>query len=224
MEMTLAEQFLLAAHHNEKSRFILPNNQTTLGMFGAMFIDLLEAGDIKIVDEKVICTPMNSSASVHPKLYQILDKSKKNLKIKRWMQRLNYKANSLKKEVLESLRAKKEIGIEQKKFLGLIPYKQTHVVNRMQHRMQAVHLKNILLLKKDATPVEQKLLSLLIGSQILPYFGKDRHERKKIRKKMKDFNASDSIGADVSQAVEEMQAVIIATMAAATAVNVSTSH
>ena len=223
MDLTLAEQFLLLVHHTEKNRFVVPGNQTLMGMLGAMLLDLIEAGDIKIIDGKIICTPQNQSNSIHPELFSILESSKKPRKIKAWIQRLSYKGNKLKKTLFISMSKKRYITLEQKKFLGLIPYTITGVINKSRHRADVNHYKSILLLNKEATRKEQLLLSILLGSGLLPYLGRDREEKKSIRKKAKNYKQSNAIGSEVDKAIQEMQAAIAITIAT-TAATSSVSH
>ena len=223
MDLTLAEQFLLLVHHTDKNRFVVPGNQTLMGMLGAMLLDLIEAGDIKIIDGKIICTPQNQSNSIHPELFSILESSKKPRKIKAWIQRLSYKGNKLKKTLFISMSKKRYITLEQKKFLGLIPYTITGVINKSRHRADVNHYKSILLLNKEATRKEQLLLSILLGSGLLPYLGRDREEKKSIRKKAKNYKQSNAIGSEVDKAIQEMQAAIAITIAT-TAATSSVSH
>ena len=223
MDLTLAEQFLLLVHHTDKNRFVVPGNQTLMGMLGAMLLDLIEAGDIKIIDGKIICTPQNQSNSIHPELFSILESSKKPRKIKAWIQRLSYKGNKLKKTLFISMSKKRYITLEQKKFLGLIPYTITGVINKSRHRADVNHYKSILLLNKEATRKEQLLLSILLGSGLLPYLGRDREEKKSIRKKAKNYKQSNAIGSEVDKAIQEIQAAIAITIAT-TAATSSVSH
>jgi Golgi phosphoprotein 3 len=223
MDLTLAEQFLLLAHHTDKKRFVVPGNQTLMGMLGAMLLDLIEAGDIKIIDDKIICTLQNQSDSIHPEMFSILENSKKPRKIKAWIQRLSYNGNKLKKTLFLSMSQKRYITLEQKKFLGLIPYNITGVINKSRHRANVSHMKGILLLNKEATRREQLLLSILLGSGILPHLGRDREERKNIRKKAKNYKQTNPVGSEVDKAIQEMQAAIAVSIAA-TAATSSASH
>lgn len=224
MDLTLAEQFLLLVHHTDKNRFVVPGNQTLMGMLGAMLLDLIEAGDIKIIDGKIICTPQNQSNSIHPELFSILESSKKPRKIKAWIQRLSYKGNKLKKTLFISMSKKRYITLEQKKFLGLIPYTITGVINKSRHRADVNHYKSILLLNKEATRKEQLLLSILLGSGLLPYLGRDREEKKSIRKKAKNYKQTNAIGSEVDKAIQEMQAAIAITIATTAATSSVTHH
>lgn len=219
MDLSLAEQFLLIAHHTDKQRFVVQGNQTLLGMMGAMLLDLVENGDIEIVEDKIICTPQNSGKSIHPEMFTILEKSKKPRKVKTWIQRLSYKGNKLKLSLFENLSAKNYITLERKKFLGFIPYNVTGIINKSRHRADVSHYKNILLLNKEASRNDHLLMSVLLGSGIMPYLGKDREERKNLRKKSKTYKQTSIIGTEVDKAIQHMQAAIavsIATTAATT--------
>lgn len=223
-ELTLAEQFLLTVHHTEKQRFIVQGQQVVLGMLGAMFLDLVEAGDISLRDGKIICVSQNSSVSIHPELFEILEKSKKPRKIKQWVQRLSHKGNALKNTLFKNLSAHKYIMLERKKFLGLIPYNVTGIINKSRHRANVSHIKNILLLNKEPTKKEQLLLSILLGSGLMPYLGRDREERKSIRKKAKTYKQTNVVGTEVDKALQEMQAAIAVSIATSVATTSAVNH
>ena len=224
MDLTLAEHFLLIAHHTDKKRFIVPGNQTVLGMLGAMLLDLIENGDIKIVEGKIVCTPQNSANSIHPELFKILENVKKPRKIKTWIQRISHKGNKLKKTLLQSLSAKKYITLEQKKFLGLIPYNITGIINKSRHRADVSHFKSMLLLNKEATKNEQLLLSVLLGSGLMPYLGRDREERKNLRKKAKTYKQTNVVSTEVDKAIQQMQAAIAVSIATTAATSSAIHH
>lgn len=224
MELNLAEQFLLIAHHTDKKRFVVQGNQTLLGMIDAMFLDLIENGDIKIENNKIICTTPNSSKSIHPELFTILESAKKPRKVKSWIQRMSHKGNKLKKSLFQNLSTKKYITLERKKFLGIIPYNITGIINKSSHRADVSHYKSILLLKKEATKNEQLSMSVLLGSGLMPYLGRDREERKNLRKKAKTYKQTSVIGSEVDKAIQHMQAAIAVSIATIAATSSAIHH
>ena len=212
MELNLSERFIILTHKKDKAGFNLYGVPFTMGLISAMLFDLINNEDITIKENKIICNAQVASLTVHPLIFTELLKSKKSRKLKQWFTRLNGKANKFKNEILEGLSKKYIIEIEQKKFLGLIPYKVSRLT---KHQVQAEiisEIKAFVLANREITDENKMVLSILAASKSTRFLGTDRAERKVIRKKLKTLNLESDLNNEMTEAIKQMQAVMAAVM------------
>ncbi len=224
MKLTIAEHFLVLTHKTEKTGFNIAGVQFTMGLTGVMFLDLLKNEDINIVDNKLICSGQSASQSIHPLLFAELLKSKRTRKIKIWFRRLNAKSNKFKKYLLAGLAQQQIIEIEKKKFLGLIPYSVSHLRNKRLQAEMIREIKNFILMGREISEENKTVLGILVAANSTRFFGVDRDERKEIRKKLKTLNLESTINHEMSNAIKEMQVIIMASIATTTVITSSGSH
>jgi len=208
MKLTIAERFLVLTHKTEKTGFNLGGPQFTMGLIGAMFLDLFQNKDINILDKKLICLTQYAAQSAHPQIVAEILKSKKTRKIKDWFSRLNVKANKFKIAVLDGLVKQRIIEIEKKKFLGLIPYKVTHLINKPLQAEILREIKNFILMGAEISDENKMVLGIIAASKSTNFLGVDRDERKEIRNKLKTLNLESTINHEMNDAIKQMQAVM----------------
>jgi hypothetical protein len=125
MSLTVAEKFLILAHHPEKSKYVIPEQMRNAGLIGSILIDLSAEERIKIEDGKIFVKHTNTNLpEAHRLILQKIKHSSKPRKVKSWISRFAQVPGKYRKGLLVSLERKGILRLEHKRFL-FIKYLRT---------------------------------------------------------------------------------------------------
>jgi hypothetical protein len=121
--LNLAEELLLLAVHEKKGTVLL-RAQTALpyGLAGALFIELVEAGLLRLEGKNLIAAP--SAYAQDELLEEVLAKvrtSKRVHSLKSWVLRMGRSGGKIKKKLLTRLVEKRILQREEHRVLGIFP-------------------------------------------------------------------------------------------------------
>lgn len=222
--LNIIEKFLLIAQHPDKGRFIIPQMQLHFGISGAILLVLSIEKRLKIENKRLIM--LNDKMHVHPMLNMAIDtikQSTKTRRIKYWVNKLNRKSSMYKWAFMKDLEDKRIVRIEQKKFLGLIPYKKSYLIDRRTRPLYLTKLRACVLHGKQIDESDSVVLALIQACKTQKVLAKDRSERKAIRIKLKQILKEIPIAGVVDQTIQEVQAAIMTAVIASTVAS-TTSH
>ncbi len=217
MYLTLAEKFILLAHHPEKSTYVIPDPMRNVGLIGSILFDLASDNKIKIHDDGLMVKNTSTDLpAVHKKILLEMANSQKKRKVKAWIARFAQRSGRYRKEVLELLERKRILNLERKRFL-FIPYIKATMIKPNTRQEIVTDLHGILHHLKDADSDQKMLLSIIHACKLHKVICRDREEMKEVRAKLKVFVQSDLIAQGVDRVIHEMQAAMIGVLAASSA-------
>lgn len=225
MELTTIERFLLITHHPEKGRFVIPPMHVSYGIIGAVLLDLSLKKQLVIEDGRLVIN-YNKEEHNDPIITDVLNLillSKKVRKINYWITKLSARSRKYKWIGLEQLEEKKFLRIENKKFLGLFPYRDCYLVEKELRLELIKDLKEKILYRQKLSEEDISILGLVEACKIYRVFTRDRVELKELKKRMKELKKENEIADTVSKTVMEVQSAIISGILAATIVTTTTT-
>lgn len=214
MKLTVAEKFLLIAKHPDKGRFILPEIQLNYGTIGAILMDLTLMEAVRVEEGRII--PMGSSGgnSLHREILELSGQEARPHKIRWWIRKMVRKARRYRWEVMGWLEQKNVVTIEFRKFLGLLPYRRSYLIDKLKRSELLIHLRNCVLLQREATPDDMVLLSLMEACRLHRQISSDRQELKLIRSNLKKIVKENPVAGNVEEAIRQVRAALALSMAA----------
>jgi golgi phosphoprotein 3 len=208
MNLSVAESFVILVIKPDKGRVYIRNNSFYYSLTGALLMDYLENGEIKVEDKRLIPFFKKSDEPLHDFIEQKIMKSDKSRKISYWIETLSLKSKPMFKEIIFSLEKKGIIRIEHKKFLGIIPYKNYWFTDLSERENLVENLRNVLIYDRKATNKEVMLLSLVKTSGAYSLLSRERGESGMLRKKNSAFLEGNNLNPDLALAVKEIQTAI----------------
>lgn len=224
MKLTIVEKFMLIAQHPEKGRFIIPEIQLHHGIIGAMLIEMSFNEMINI--EKDRLRLKNYKKSNDPIINEIalkIRKSKKPRRIKYWITTLAGKSRKYKWVILNGLVKNKLIRIENRKFLGLIPYRKHYLTESKTRNNLIQELKKSVLSRREISDENIVVLGLIEACKMHKVLTTDKSELKRIKKELKQIIKESPIAGTVDKTIKEVQAAIMVAMVASTVATTSGS-
>ena len=224
MELSIPEKFLLLAQHPTKGKFIISGLQLQYGIAGSVLLEMSVDKQIEIRNKVLVLnsTKGKSNPVIVDLELQIRDAAKPR-KIRYWINKLARRYTKLKNYYLEELQRKRIIRIERKKFLGLIPYKKTYLVDSRLQRDLIRELKKAVLSRQEISNEQVVLLGLIEACKMQKIFTTDPQELKRIKKALKEIIKDSPIAGSIDETIKQVQAAIFVTMIATTAAT-SSSH
>lgn len=215
MKLTVAEKFLLMAKHPDKGRFILPELQLNYGTIGAILMDLTLMEAVCIEEGKVIPSVGIGSNALHREIMEMFNHAARPRKIRWWIRKLVRKARRYRWEVMAWLEQKNVVTIEFRKFLGILPYRRSYLIDKLKRSELLIHLRNCALFQQDATQDDIVLLSLMEACRLHRQISSDRQELKLIRTNLKKLVKENAVAGSVEETIRQVRAAIALSMAAA---------
>jgi hypothetical protein len=216
MDRSVAKLFVILALNPEKGRVSLNSIHFRYSLTGALFMDYLERGEITTENKRVVPSFRKNGEVLHDLFADRILKSAKNRRISFWIRRLTNKSRLIFREIINSLEKEKILRIEQRKFLNIIPYNRYWFIDNSVRTNLIEVLRGILLYGKQPGKKEIMLLGLVEASRAYPVLSHERGESKILRKKNAEFLKGDVMNAEISQAIREVHAAIIASITVAT--------
>ena len=179
-------------------------------------MDYYDQGEFTIENKRIVPSFKKNGEIVHDLFCERIMKSEKNRRISFWISRMTNKSRKIFRELINKLEKDRIIRKEQKKFLNIIPYYR-YWFNDSSVRSDLIEtLRGILLYGKQPGKKELMLLGLVETSKSYTLLSRESGESKLLRKKNTEFLKSDIISAEISLAMREVQAAIVASVTAAT--------
>jgi hypothetical protein len=216
MDNSVAEQFVILSLNPEKGRVSIDNIHFRYSLTGALLMDYLEREEFKVENKRVIWSFTMTGDAIHDMFAERIMNSSGNWRISFWIRRLTRKSRLVFREIISSLEKQRLISIEQKKFLGIIPYKRYWFIDTNVRSGIIERLREILLYGKQPGKKEVMLLGLVEASKAYRLLSREKGEVKILRKKNTEILKGDLISSEISQAIREVQAAIAASVTAAT--------
>ena len=215
MNLSVAELYVILALSPEKGKVSLNNIYFRYSLTGALIMDYYDSGEIKIENKRVVPSFRKNGEVLHDMIADRIMKSSKNRRISFWIGRLTNKSRLILREITSSLGKENILRTEQKKFLNIFPYKRYWFINNSVRVNLIEVLRGILLYGKQPGKKEIMLLGLVEASRAYSLLSRERGESKLMHKKNIEFLKGDVMSAEISQAIREVQAAIIASVTAA---------
>jgi len=212
-----AEKFFLIAHHPEKGRFMISQIYLQYGIAGALLLDLIVEDRIEMADKRLILKSASVSANpVINDVITLMSQASKPRKADYWVRKLATRHIRYKWLVLKGLADKRMVRIEEKKFLGLIPYRQSYLVESYTRSNMIRQLKNeIMAYTREPSIANTALAGLIEACRMHRILSDDRDELKTIRTNLKKIIKESPVSDVVSQTISQVQAAIISSVTAA---------
>ncbi len=214
--LSTAEKFLIIAHRPEKGGFLTSQTFIQYGIAGAVLLDLTLSERISITDKKLFLKP--GKALSYPLLNDVstmISQSPNPRKISYWVGKLASRYNRYKWQILEVLEGKRILRIEKKKFLGLIPYRQSVFTETYTRASLIRQLKNEILSGRGGDGELNALAGMVKACSMERVLSSDRDELKRIRQHLKVMVSESPVSDVVAQTIRQVQAAIIASVTAA---------
>ncbi|MBE0678759.1 MAG: GPP34 family phosphoprotein [Bacteroidales bacterium] len=213
----IAEKFLLIAHHPEKGRFMISQLYIQYGIAGAIVLDMMLEDRIDIADKKLILKTARGSADpIISEVIALMSQSSRSRRVEYWVRKLATRYNKYKWLVLKGLADKRIVRIEEKKFLGLIPYRKSSLIESYTRSNIIRQLKSeVLAYTREPSSASMSIAGLIEACRMHRILSDDREERKTIRTQLKKMIKESPVSDAVSQTIKQVQAAIIASVTAA---------
>jgi hypothetical protein len=224
MNLTVSEKFLILAHHQEKSSYVIPEQMRNAGLIGSILIDLISEERLKIEDGKVTVRHTNTNLpEAHRLILQKIHQSSKKKKVKTWISRFAQGSGKYRKGILVSLERKGILRIEHKRFL-FIKYLKTSLVKTSIRNEIIRELREIVFNNKIPDHEYAMMLGLVQACKMHKVICRSKEEVKLSKTKLKKIIESNAIARDVDKVIREMQAAVIASITASSVVTSAGSH
>ena len=224
MKLSIPEKFLLLAKHPEKGRFIISGIHMQYGLVGSVLLEMSVEDRFEIRNNLLYlkATKLKGN-SIVSEVETMIRASSKPSKIRYWVNKLSRKSNKYKRELLASMSHNRLIRIENKKFLGIIPYKLTYLVNQRLRKDLIGDLRRSLRSKQEVEEEHAVLLGLIEAAKMYKLFSTDAAEMRVIKKQLKEIVKDSPIAGTVDSTIKGVQAAIFTTIIASSVVT-SSSH
>lgn len=213
----LIESFILLALDEKKGKFLIDSLSLNYGIAGAILLELSKLNKIDVKDKRlVVIDKKNTNDKVLGEVLQIINKAKRNKRVKFWVNKIGNRASGLKKTVLKDLSTNGIIKTEQKSYLwGLIKVYRYPVVKSKQIREYKEKLRTLVLNNKQPEINELLILSLMYSCKLTRVIFPNKSDYRIANRRIKELTKNIEIGDAVGQALKEIQtAVIVATTSA----------
>jgi hypothetical protein len=225
MKLSTAEKFLLIGHHPEKGRFLISGFQLEYGVIGAILLDMTLENMIITENERLIVKKgVMSNDQVHSEISSLIVNARKPQKIRYWITRLARRSGKYKWLILNELTSKRVIRIENKKFLGIIPYRKSYLMESYTRMNLIQELKSSTLYHKDLNNETVVILGMIEACKMHRIITSDKDELKILRKELKEVIKESPIAGTVNETIKQVQAAIIGAVIATGAASSAAAH
>jgi golgi phosphoprotein 3 len=225
MQLNTVEKFLLITHHPEKGRFIVSGIQMEYGIIGALLLDMTLENKIVLEKDMLILNKnWKSDNQVLSEISSLISKSDRPRTIKHWLSIFARRSNKYKWLVLTELVNKKTISIENKKIMGIIPYRKSYLTETYTRSNLIQQLKNNILFHKDLSNEAVAILGMIEACKIHKIITSEKDELRRLKAELKQVTKDSPIASMVDQTIRQVQAAILAAMVASMAASSAASH
>ena len=216
MEFSLAKQFLLLALNPDKGRVTIDSIHFRYTLTGAFLMDYLDKGEISISNKRIIPSFRKSTDPVHSMIGDRITASSSQKRISYWVGRLTNKSRFMINNLTLILQQERVLTIEHKKFLGIFPYKRYWLIDKGIRSDLIETLRKILVHGRQPDKRELMLLGLIESSRSYKLLSRESGEARAMRKRNLELLKTEVAGAEINQAIREVQAAVAASVMVAT--------
>ncbi len=214
-ELTIAETFVILAQHPDKGRYRISDIQLNYGLLGAIIFDLASDKTIEVSDDRFLKV-LSEKQLDNYYISAFSDVVKKNIRkqkrVKWWIKRIAQKANKIRKALLNGLQEKQLITIQQKRFLGLIPYRVAQLKDKSVQQSIIIDLRRIFRRERKVTEKDIALLCMIDACKMYKIIARDRKEAKSLQRVTHELVKDNVISVGIAKAIEEIQAAVTASV------------
>lgn len=212
-DLTLAEQLLVLAVRPGKGGLLtFPSGTINYCLLGSGAFELIMAGNVVLHDRKLEVISGKTTIGLHTFLLEKMEKSIRPRSVSHWLSRWGFSGRKMRSLVYQSLAAKGEIKLEERRFLFFkwkIP-----VLMPKNHVYNLINSIKSMVIRGPGVPEEIYLLSLLEPAGLLRRIYPDRRLRKPARLKIKGFLNPGIASGALTEAVENAGLVRSAVLSA----------
>lgn len=224
-ELNIVQQFMLLAHQPNKGGYIISGIYINYGIIGALLLDMSMEGGIIIENDRLVLKGNSwERDSLKSEISMVIGSARSPKKIKYWLSKLARKSRKYKWVVLNELKKARLLRIEDKKFLGLIPYRVSYLVDQKNRNRLIDQLRNDILSNRELSSEKVVVLGLIEACKMHKVLTSNKDELKKVRKQVKEIIKKSPIASSLDQTIKQVQVAIFASIAASTAAAYSGSH
>jgi hypothetical protein len=223
--LSIAEKFLLIAHHPERGRFIIPSTYLQYGLAGAILLDLTISDRIETDGTKL--SLKRTRPTTDPLLQEVaalMSQSRMPRKAEYWIRKLGARYNKYLLQLLKGLAGKRLLRIEEKKFLGLIPYRKSYLLESYTRSNLIRQLRSEIMAYRGVPGENLPLAVMVAACRMQRIVTTDRDELKQVRSQLKRMTREHPVSDAVAQTVSQVQAAVFASITAAVAASTSGRH
>jgi hypothetical protein len=205
------------AQHPEKGHKASSEINIQFTLTGAFLLEMTLEEQIEVRENKLVLKEMQRiDHPIHSKLAELIRKSSKPRKMRYWISKMAMKNNRYKRHIEDKLVGEHILRIENKKFLGLIPYRRSYLRDS-RIRTALIHdYKSKLTRGGELSNQDLVMLGLMHSSNMASILSSNREEKKMIREKLKEKSKESAISVGVGKAIQEVQAAVMASVMAST--------
>jgi len=217
MRLSTVEKFLLIAQHPIKGKFIISDMYMNYGIIGAILLDMSLEDKVIVENDKLILkNRVNADNQINSEVSIMISNSEKPRKIKYWIAKLARKSRKYKWTILSELVSKNFIRIEDKTFLGIIPYKRSYLIDNSARDNLIQQIRRNILFRQELSNENVVILGLIEACKMHKIITSDRDELKTIMKELKQIMKESPIADTVDKTIKQVQAAIIGAIVAST--------
>lgn len=183
-------------------------------LIGSLFLELYQNKNIRFENKRIIVLNLSSGNELHRFILEKLSKSKKPLRISRWINKLHLSSKFIRKEVQQELVKNRVIRMQPKQFL-FFKWQKPILVNK-QFVFNLISLIENQVFRGTIVEDELVLLSFIKPAGLMKRLFPERSKRKQAKIKMNKLLIENQVSIAVADAISAAQAVA-ASVAATTA-------
>jgi Golgi phosphoprotein 3 len=204
MDLNLIDQLTLLALDDKKGSIIPDSISFSYAIAGAVILELALEEKVDISHELVRTKDRTKTGdTILDKYFDLIQQSKKERKIKSWVDRIGNKAEQIKKDTIEKLIAKRILEKKEEKILWVFTVNKYPAQNSRPENQLRNRLYDIIVYGHKPDLKEIMLLNLIescsLGKEV---FGKE--QVKLFKKKIKQINESDDLAGVVNKSIKEI--------------------
>jgi hypothetical protein len=223
--LNIAEKFLVIAHHPEKGRFLISHLYIKYGLAGAILLDMTLEDRISLEDRRLMLkTGRTTTDPVKDEVTLLMSQAGKPHRADYWVRRLAGRYTRYLKQILKGLEEKRVVRIEDRKFLGIIPYRAVFLLESYTRSNIIGKLKNDILVYRASAGDNMALAGLIEACRMHRLLTADRDELRMIRSQVRKIIRESPVSDVVAHTIRQVQIAIITSVTAATVAATAGKH
>jgi Golgi phosphoprotein 3 len=216
-KLSLAEELLLLALNDEKGTVLMAGSMgLSYGLAGALLIELVEAGLLRIEGKDLVAPPAGSARDeILDEVLGIIRSAKRTRDLKYWVGKIGRSGGQHKKKLLDRLVDRRILQKEDHRLLLIFPTKRYPQTDPMPEYGIRERVRQAL---RGMTPPDARTAALISLVQACDLTGTlfEKGERREAKKRAKEISASQPVGTAVARVIEAAKAAVIAAAAGGT--------
>ena len=220
--LSISQKIYLLGIHPKKGGIISAAYSTMdYVLLGTLFLELYLNKNIVFENKRIMIKSDKSEEPLHRFLIQKLERSKRNLKISRWMNKLYFSLKFIRGEIQQELVDKRIIKMRRRRFL-IFRWNTPVIVDRQAGYHLVSEVENSIF-KGTENQEEIMLLSFIQPAGLLKRIFPEKEKRRQAVRHIKNINVENQVSVAVAEAISAAKAVISSVAAASAAATAATS-